>query len=109
MRELVYLLLFFAIASGISFGLAWLLTKTSERLSRRRILLLAALPVPGILIGLAVYMGVRVSMLTAEECGVDACAYTMIGVVMLTGFAIIAWALGWASAGRAYRRVRPSS
>ena len=103
MRDLLYLLSFFTVATGISFSFAWLLAKKAHSLSRGRILLVATLPVPGLLIVLAAYMTAQVLMLTAEECGVDACAYTMIGVVMLTAFAIIAWALGWVAAAYAYR------
>ena len=106
MRDLIYLLAFFTVATGISFGLAWFLAKKAQRLSRGRILLFATLPVPGLLIAMAAYMTIQVLMLTAEECGVDACAYTMIGVVMLTGFAIMVWALGRAAAAYAYRMAR---
>jgi ABC-type tungstate transport system substrate-binding protein len=106
MRDIGYLAIFLVFAAIIAFSVAWSLAKWAQRLSRRRILLIASLSVPTVLIGLSIYSFVMVSTMTAEQCGVDACGYAILGATILAGLAVLTGFLGWAVAVLAYRMAR---
>ena len=98
-----YLVIFFAIVSLMSFGLAWWLAKRARRLSRRKILLLAPLPLPAIILILGLYIITNVSMTSAEACGIDACGMAIAGVFVGYTAALVAYVLGMAAAEIACR------
>ena len=103
MGDLSYLVIFLAVVCLLSFGLAWWLAKRSRRLTRRRILLLAPLPLPAVVFALGIYIMIDVSMTPAEVCGVDACGMAIAGVIVGYTASLVAYVLGMAAAEIACR------
>jgi ABC-type spermidine/putrescine transport system permease subunit II len=77
-----YLILFIGLECLLSFALAWWLVRRSKHMSRRKLLLIAPLPVPALIFALGIYVIVNVSSLSREECGVDACGFAIAGIIV---------------------------
>ena len=101
-----YLAIFFAVVCLLSFGLAWLLARKANRLSRRKVLLLAPLPLPAIVFALGAYVIINVSMTSKEYCGIDACGMAIAGVIVGYTASLVAYVLGMAAAELACRLAR---
>jgi hypothetical protein len=60
----------------------------------RRLLLLGAAPLPAILLAVSSYLLGTVLLATKEQCGVDACAYGMIGALFGIASALLLYFFG---------------
>ncbi|MFC7537479.1 hypothetical protein ACFQPG_08880 [Sphingomonas sp. GCM10030256] len=103
MRDFVLFLLFVAVVAAPAYGATVVLSRRYPYISRSKLLSLAPLPLPGLLVAMSVIMIFDAYFSTDEECGVDACAMALVGAVFVTAAAIIAYAVGVAAAAFAYR------
>ena len=89
-----------AIVAAVSLLLAFILGRRTSW-SERRIVRVAALPIPTIVVALAIYILIDAYTATREECGVDACGMAAAGAMMLLAVAIVAFliSLGLAKIG----------
>ena len=79
-------LLFFPLCAVIAAAVSAVLRATRPHWSRLRINLIAAAPLPGVVMALCAYVFVMAAVDTKEHCGVDACGMAM-GFSMIVGFA----------------------
>jgi hypothetical protein len=102
-----YLASFMAVVGTLSAGIAWLLATKWPSLSRRRIVAIAPLPLPAMLILLCVIVAIDAARASAEECGVDACGMAMAGAMFGAVTALVVYFLGTVIAEVTLRFVKP--
>ena len=94
MGDLGYLLTFVAAVGALTAGITWWLVTKMPRLSRRRIVAIAPLPLPALLSLLCLYVAIDAASASAEECGVDACGMAIGAAVFGMTAAIVVYFLG---------------
>ena len=79
--------------------------------SRRRLVTFGAAPLPAILLAVSSYLLGTVLQATKEQCGVDACAYGMIGAMFGIAAALLLYVfgMGFSALGMGvFRRRKPN-
>ena len=107
MKDLVYLIVLLLVVGGISYATALKMAAKPQPMSRRRIVLIAPLPIPAVLIGLCVYVATNALAATAKECGVDACGMAIAAAMFVGSAAIILYFVGMWAAALGFNQARP--
>lgn len=96
------LILFLSLAGACAAVLAWSLATKRQDWRRGKIVVLAALPIPGLigLTGLWVFgKALIVSIMRPETCGVDACSmammFSLMGLASALGVFVFALGIAW--------------
>ena len=95
LRDLAILIAFTVVPAVIA---SLLISKFRTHWSRRRAVLLAALPVPAIVWILCLYLFVLSASASKEECGVDACGMMIMAATYVSLYALFAYGAGTAAA-----------
>jgi amino acid transporter len=107
-----FILAFVVLTCLCAAGLSVLLNKRRSTWSRRKILLVAAMPLPGI-VGLLcfwVFAKAWVALLFFEEsCGVDACGMAIMASSFILIWTAVAYALGLVFAALVLRLTEPAA
>jgi hypothetical protein len=110
MSDQTFLILFLSLAGTCAASLAWYLATKGQEWRRRKIVIVAALPIPG-LIGLAclwVFGNALFATATRPEtCGVDACGMAMMFSLMGLASALGVFAFASVVAWIVCKRFRP--
>jgi hypothetical protein len=89
-------LIFAAIVPAVALSVAFVRYRSAW--SRRRAVLLAALPVPVIVWAFCLILFVKSAIAPAEQCGVDACGMAMAASFFVSIYALVACGAGLATA-----------
>jgi hypothetical protein len=90
----IYILVAVAVQGLASAALSAGLWVARPDWSRRRLAAIGAAPVPALLLGLSAYLVGTVLLATKEQCGVDACAYGMLGGMFGMAAAVLLYLCG---------------
>lgn len=104
---MVYIFTFVALLA-LSVGLGFIFGDRSDW-SRRRVALVAALPIPIIIWGLGGLILAIVSVDQADMCDSDGCSGPMIAVAVMVAIGVVAYALGIVFALVGLQLARPKS
>ena len=83
-----------AVASEVLIAIACVLLLRRLQWRRRRIVLLSAVPLPGILFVLCIIVFVSAVTASKESCGVDACGMAAAGAIVLAVAATLLYLVG---------------
>jgi hypothetical protein len=86
--------MFLPICALLSAVVAAALRRFRPAWSRRRVDLVAAAPIPGMLIALCLWIFISAATTPREQCGVDACGMAMAAAMMVGFAALCAFAFG---------------
>lgn len=93
------------VVGAFAFVSAWLLSRYSHW-TRRRVLIAAALPLPGIVGTLCVVLFLHAAFSSRQACGVDACGMAMAAAITGLFLAVMAFAVGLGLASVALKLAR---
>ena len=108
MTDLLYLIVLLLVVGAISYDAARRLALRPRPMSRRRIILVAPLPIPAILIGLCTYVSIDAFTAPAEECGVDACGMAAAAAMFVGSAAVLLYFIGMCTAALGIRQAQKS-
>ena len=93
--------------AAVAAALAPMVGRWRPRWSRRRVIASAALPLPTLAAGLAVFLIVSSATASAAQCGVDACGMATVIAMFILAYAAGAFLLGAIAAAAVLGDRRP--